>query len=646
MKKTLVILIFFNIQLQAQEVDSSFVNPIINEFESNLSDDEIIDENINQVDLFDFDKSYKFNLNGASLEQIKSLKHLNVFKQNSLYFYLKNSGEIYDYYEILSLNDFTQEDIEYLRRYTVIDKSQSRFKLTDLISRPKYNLIMRYIEKENKNNYIGSNEALLIRHKTELSKHLKYGFTMEKDSGEKYGSGINLFDFNSFYLEFKSNKILKSLIIGDYYANFGTGFSLWNSYKFNDTYNENMFLKNSFRVQSGTNESKFFRGLASSIQFQNLELNLMYSKRKIDSNADTSSYSFSTINESGYHRTESELSGKNNLQKEDLAGVLTLKADRFKISAGYIYTKLNAIYTADSSKYLNQLIPSKDEMHIYFIHGKYLFEDLIIESELTFNHPNYSKPNYNFTANYHPSDDLNFTVIKRKRYPENVNLNSATFSLNPKYGEDILRIVSNWEVLPKTKISSFWEFQKSLHFPFSYRETANNKLFGLKVEQSIARNHSAFLLYNLKTSKNDKYNQISLKYVGKLTEWISIKVNSKIRFLNQNEQSTFQSLELKFENSSKNLSVKIIASYFDVSSWQNRIYSYESDILYSFGIKSFYQKGSRLAIVPKINFAKHFTFWLKYSFDLIESFKLENSNYIINTRPSNHEIKLQLRIKF
>jgi hypothetical protein len=61
--------------------------------------------------------------------------------------------------------------------------------------------------------------------------------------------------------------------------------------------------------------------------------------------------------------------------------------------------------------------------------------------------------------------------------------------------------------------------------------------------------------------------------------------------------------------------VKIYMRYalFDTDTYDSRIYEYESDMLYSFSIPAFYDKGSRVYLMAKVSSSGNMDFWIKYS---------------------------------
>jgi len=57
------------------------------------------------------------------------------------------------------------------------------------------------------------------------------------------------------------------------------------------------------------------------------------------------------------------------------------------------------------------------------------------------------------------------------------------------------------------------------------------------------------------------------------------------------------------------LSVRMRFAIFDTKSWNSRIYSYESDMLYSFTVPAYYDSGTRLMLMVKYSYRRNVDVW-------------------------------------
>ena len=87
-------------------------------------------------------------------------------------------------------------------------------------------------------------------------------------------------------------------------------------------------------------------------------------------------------------------------------------------------------------------------------------------------------------------------------------------------------------------------------------------------------------------------------------------------------------------------------AYFNTDGYNSRIYAYENDLLYTFNIPAYYDKGIRYYINLKLKFSKNISLYLKYSQNILKDSETIGSglNEIKGNKKS--EIKAQLRLKF
>jgi hypothetical protein len=50
---------------------------------------------------------------------------------------------------------------------------------------------------------------------------------------------------------------------------------------------------------------------------------------------------------------------------------------------------------------------------------------------------------------------------------------------------------------------------------------------------------------------------------------------------------------------------------FDIPTWDNRIYAYENDVLYSFSTPAYYSSGSRIALLTRYRPFRYSDIWIK-----------------------------------
>ncbi|MDQ3552116.1 MAG: helix-hairpin-helix domain-containing protein, partial [Bacteroidota bacterium] len=81
-------------------------------------------------------------------------------------------------------------------------------------------------------------------------------------------------------------------------------------------------------------------------------------------------------------------------------------------------------------------------------------------------------------------------------------------------------------------------------------------------------------------------------------------------------------------------------------SYNSRIYAYESDVLYSYSIPPFYDKGFRYYFNINYDLSRSFSCWLRWSQTIYENRKSIGSGLDEIVGNKRSDIKLQLRYIF
>ena len=85
---------------------------------------------------------------------------------------------------------------------------------------------------------------------------------------------------------------------------------------------------------------------------------------------------------------------------------------------------------------------------------------------------------------------------------------------------------------------------------------------------------------------------------------------------------------------------------FDTDSYNERLYAYESDVLYAFSIPSYYYKGSRFYLMGKYSFGRRLDLWVRYALTQYANKQKIGSGLDEIDGNQKSEIKVQLRLRF
>ena len=147
------------------------------------------------------------------------------------------------------------------------------------------------------------------------------------------------------------------------------------------------------------------------------------------------------------------------------------------------------------------------------------------------------------------------------------------------------------------------------------------------------------------TQTNYRFN-----YSYQITE--SIKLKGRVELINYDlQESPFETGYLVYQDiiykaKSSPLSFSFRYGLFDTDSYNSRIYAYENDVLYSFSIPAYYNRGVRTYLTTRYQFKKGIDLWLRYALTYFENVDTIGSG--LEEIQGNHrsDVKIQLRFTF
>jgi hypothetical protein len=86
--------------------------------------------------------------------------------------------------------------------------------------------------------------------------------------------------------------------------------------------------------------------------------------------------------------------------------------------------------------------------------------------------------------------------------------------------------------------------------------------------------------------------------------------------------------------------------YFETNSYNSRMYAYENDVLYSFAIPVFYDKGFRYYTIINYDVNKKLSFWLKWAQTIYTNKTLIGSGLDEIKGSKKSDIRVQMMYKF
>ena len=635
--------------LRAQDAVSTTEQIIANIFEKLTAESE---ETIDYESFYDdlmFCAENPINLNQTNREELEKLQFLSEIQIENILSYVYDNGELKTIYELQLIEGLDMTDIRRILPFVRLGEADdSRVKLywNELIKYGKNQLMFRldkgvetkegyqFLPNEDVNSpsvnptqYLGNELYNSVKYRFHYKDRIQVGFTGEKDAGEQFWGNENKgYDFYSFHAQLNKFGKFKTIVLGDFRANFGQGLVLHPEFGMGkSSYVLNVTPRSSgLKKYSSTDEYNYFRGGGVTLKLGKYEVSAFYSNKMID--GDTVNGTFSSIIKTGYHRTLDELSKKQTVNQIIVGGNVTYTNMNLQLGVTAVHTELD-----------NNLIPDKSVYNYFYFSGKrqttggifyrYRWKKLNLFGETAITE-NGSLATLN-GCYFSPVSQVSLVVLQRYYSPEYDTFYASSFAetskINnesglylgaevrpfrkwklaayadsyrfpwPKYGIDAPSVGNDYlfqaDFVPKRNMSMYWRFK--------YEEKQSNLSTSGTVMPMVVPVKKASLRYQIIYL----YENFSLKNV--LEGNLSTQAQSEWTY------GIIASQDVSYNFSKIPLKIDLRFQFFDAQNYENRFYSYEKDVLYAFSIPMYYGLGSRYYLNIQYDITKQLSVWFK-----------------------------------
>lgn len=630
------------------------------------------------------------NINRTDLTELQNLNLLNDIQINNLLKHIEKNGKLIELEELQTIDGFDLASIRLILPFVRINRNAEspNVSLKDIIKDGDNQFFVRYsrvleeqkgfteisdneLEDNPNARYLGSPDKLYSRYKFTYSNNVSAGFTAEKDAGEEFftGSQKNGFDFYSAHLYLQNFGVVKELALGDFQAQFGQGLTFWSGLAFGKSADLQTVKRSArgLRPYTSVQEDRFLRGGGLTLTKNNFELTVFYSSAKVDANVsdtidDQDLLIFSSLGESGFHRTPSELEKKNRIRKTFLGGHLAYVKRNLTIGITAVSNKLGGEFQPTNRIY-NQFSQLKNNNTNVGLDYNYIFKNFNFFGEISHSLDGGIAMTNGLLVYLDPK--LSLAIQQRKYDRDFVAFESnAIGEGSNNNNENGVFIGVNAQPLKKVSISAYvdrfvfpWlRFQTdgpsngySYLAQISYSPSKKWNMYGRIREKEKGENY----LFD-----NEKINQIIQEKQSNYRYNISYKINKNLEIDNRIELVKYKHGEdkaeygyliyqdLAFKKLSSPLSFSLRYAIFDTDSYDSRIYAYENDVLYAFSIPAYSGRGTRFYISTKYHLNRHIDIWMRYAQTYYTDREEIGSSKDLILGNVKSELKIQMRLKF
>ncbi|PWS28959.1 hypothetical protein DHW03_03745 [Pedobacter yonginense] len=670
----ILLIVLFVLNAGAQSVEQEVnLHDILESVAENLPDDYDLTE---LIDVLDRLRKHPINLNRTSPEELKTLVFLSPLQISNFFSHIKENGNFVDVLELQAIDAFDVNTVKCLLPFVTLSQESAYEQLTfkNLKNLGEHDLVMRYAQTLQKqkgftdlpgNRYLGGPERFQTRYRYHYGTIVSAALTLEKDAGEKWlGKPIDFLSGNVSIYKFRQ---IKKAVLGDYTLQFGQGLTMWSGFAFGKGPDVTSIAKKDLglRPYRSANEYYFLRGASATINlYKNFDVTPFFSSKNLDASQemdDNANLLQATINQTGLHRTPSEIENKAVLSqrifgaavqynKNDLGlGAIAYHSiygnrfitqsslyDQFSFTGDaltnvglfYNYTYKNFYFFGEGGKSLKS--------GLAYVNGVLISLSPTVSAAISYRH---------YDVDYH-----NFFNQGLAESSEAVNERGIYAGLN----------------LIPNKHWSFSFYGDYYKFPWlKYLVDAPSKGFEILGQSIYTPNKTFKILLRFKTENKQQNADLELpihqlddvKKEGYRAE-VNWQLNKKWLFQNRIECSQYQKGEntpefgyLLYQDVSyapmfSKFRGNVRVAYFNTASYNSRIYAYEDDVLYSFAFGMYSGKGFRTYLNLKYNLTKKLNVWARYA---MFSYKnVETVGTYLDEIQGNKksEVKLQLRYQF
>lgn len=629
------------------------------------------------------------DLNSIDEEFLSNTQILDPIQADQFLRYRKEFGDFIALEELQAIEGFNSNVIDQLLPFVKLGGTENfQVSIPRMFAEGKSTLYTKWqrvledqrgYDSDQTNPYLGSKDKYTLRYRYEYENRMKIGLLAEKDAGELFFQSTEIdgkkrftsFDYYSAFFHLKNYKTwLKDLVIGDYTVSLGQGIIMHNNFGSGKGAFVTQIKKDgrTIRPYGSVAENNFFRGGAITLApTERLEFTPFVSFSKRDANIDTiqdfenTQIFFTSILQSGDHRTESELRRKNTLAQFVTGVNVKYSFDDFILSASSSYFSFGERLQRSDQLY-NKFRFNGDQVLFNGLDYTWRYKNFNFFGEAV--HADTGSIAYlqGILAALGPKASL---AIMYRDYPKEFpSIRSNAFGEGSEASNESgiymgldVRPNYNWNFSSYIDVWKFPWLRSGVDKPSTGYELLSRVTYRKK------RKYSAYFQYVIEKkernytlsdsrvrSVKDRFRQrVRLHSTVDIAKGVQLRNRIEFSFykhedINSKGFMMYQDIIYKPIGSSFSFTGRV--ALFDTDDFNSAIYVYENDILYEFYIPAYADRGIRSYINFRYNLTYDTMLELRLArtvFDNRETVGSGKNQIDGNTRT---DVKVQVKMKF
>jgi len=626
------------------------------------------------------------NLNQASAADLSVLPGLSASEAHRVVRHRREQGPYETWADLRAVDGISAASIRAMRPFlTLGPASEASFFPTfgTIVSNLDFSFIQRYTRDLDlgrgyrEDRFLGPPGRLTTRLRLDHERRVQLALTLDKDPGEplRWAPTTDTYGFDHVAgsLSLQDLGPVKTLVLGDFTAQFGQGVALWQGLRFGkgrDPVSPVLQDGRGVLPYRSASEANYFRGAGATVGLPwNLSVTAFASLRHRDASLDSSLVDRSgrsgpipvrTISAGGVHRTPSELARKGTFGERIVGGALEYRESALHLGAAGYRSRFDRSLRPGDAPYRRFQVAGRQTSMLTAYATAYL-DDYTVFGEVA------RAPNGAYGgllgAAYDAGDFADVILLGRWYPPDLQNFHGNAFGGGSRtqnergiYTGLRLQVAKRWSVaayfdqfrapwlrfnVPRP--TSGWEARTVLNYdPRPWLSTYLQLRAQGEDEATEHRGPGDRTLEGVQ-----KEHRYSARWHTEYTFSDALTVRTRIEVSQQTTPSTtaegfFLSQGLQWTpHPSVQLDAQI--AFFDTDGFAARIYAYEQDLLYSFSVPVFFDRGRRTYVMARYEPVPSLTLEAKYGITRYDNRSTIGSglNQVQGSR--RREIRVQVR---
>ncbi|HPI10693.1 MAG TPA: helix-hairpin-helix domain-containing protein [Catalimonadaceae bacterium] len=643
--------------------------------------------------------SNPIDLNNASPEELRNTYILSEQQVQQLLLHRQKTGRLLSIYELQSVPSFDLQTIYALLPFAVVNEvpqnQDNKGLLTRIREASNNSLILRttrtleqqkgYTDAlpdpngELPKRYLGDKNKLFARYRISHPKDFSLGFTTEKDPGEQVmwspSKKVYGMDFWSAHLLLENRGIFRKIVFGDYQFMFGQGLVYSAGFavgKGAEPVNTVRRSSLGLRPYTSVLEGMFFRGAGATMALKNIEITVLGSQKFVDGNIQSSTDTLDTdvsedfassINITGFHRTETELASKHSNKETMLTVAAVYKEPTGRYEVGVLGTTVKYEFPIIRRPSIyNQFDFNGNQNQNLSVSGQYNYQNFSFFGEAAASKSGGHAAVAGLVGSLGKGIDVSMVVRDYSRDYHAFYSNGfgeATRNVN----EQGIYWGLKYRFHPKWQAAVYYDRFRFPYLSFQSDGPSGGQEYLGRLTYSPSKTVSMFVQYrdetklrNLSgnTGKTDflspthRQNWV-IQADAKANSWLSFRTRVQGSRWHQERGSsprTGISLSQDLNIDLGKVSISNRFSLFDTDDYNTRQYLYEKNVLYAFSIPALYGRGTRVYSLIQYSPTRKIDIWFRIARTFQKDQKTIGS--ALEEINANHktDVVVQLRYNF